>query len=136
MADSPADLLIYGMGEKPICELARRLKQGIPFQTIRDIPQTAYITHHHEPVGTEDIRLFSFEECLKDKRKQAQNFRIIEEESNKHEASRMIQQTGKRSIVVNPPYPPMTTAEIDASFDLPYTRLPHPKYKDKIIPAC
>lgn len=135
LADSPADLLIYGMGEKPICELARLLKQGIPFQTIRDIPQTAYITPHHEPVGTEDIRLFSFEECLKDKRKQAQNFRIIEEESNKHEASRMIQQTGKRSIVVNPPYPPMTTAEIDASFDLPYTRLPHPKYKDKVIPA-
>lgn len=83
----------------------------------------------------DDIVLFSHEECLKDKLKQAKNFRHIEEESNKYNASRILQKVGKQVIVVNPPFPPMTEAEIDASYDLPYTRLPHPKYKGKVIPA-
>ena len=72
---------------------------------------------------------------MKNKKKEAANFRHIEEESNKYAASRILQQVGKQTVVVNPPYPPLTEAELDHSFDLPYTRLPHPKYKGKRIPA-
>ncbi len=134
LADSPADLLVYGMGELPIRELVRRLQGGEPFRSIRDIRQTAYLAD--DVVRREgDIELFSHEECLGDKLKQAKNFRHIEEESNKYDASRILQRVGKKTIVVNPPFPPMTEAEVDASFDLPYTRLPHPKYKGKVIPA-
>jgi len=134
LMDSPADLLIYGMGENPMRELVRRMQQGEPFDRIRDIPQTVYLDRTVQPTQ-EDILLFSHEECLKDKLKQAKNFRHIEEESNKQHAQRILQRCGDTTIVVNPPYPPMTEAEIDASFDLPYTRLPHPKYKGKVIPA-
>jgi uncharacterized radical SAM protein YgiQ len=134
LKDSPADLLIYGMGELPLKELVCRLQAGIPFHEIKDIRQTAYLADTVEPLP-EDINLFSHEECLHDKLKQAKNFKHIEEESNKQQASRILQKVGKQTIVVNPPFPPMTEEEIDASFDLPYTRLPHPKYKGKTIPA-
>lgn len=134
LVDSPADLLIYGMGELPLKELVTRLQAGISFNELKEISQTAYLTDKEEK-KPDDIVLFSHEECLQDKLKQAKNFRHIEEESNKYNASRILQQAGKQTIVVNPPYPPMTEAEVDASFDLPYTRLPHPKYKGKTIPA-
>ena len=134
LVDSKADLLIYGMGEKPITELCRRMETSPEIPT--DIPQTAYLVPKADFHPTEtDLRLFSHEECLTDKRKQAQNFRHIEEESNKYEAQRIWQETGNRTVVVNPPYPPMTQGELDRSFNLPYTRLPHPKYKGKRIPA-
>ena len=129
LGDSGADLLIYGMGEKPIIELARRS----PGEW-RDVPQTVYLADNIE-ITKDDIVLHSHEECLRDKRAQAENFRHIEEQSNMMHAQRIIQRIGTRSVVVNPPYPPMTTAELDASFDLPYTRQPHPKYKGKRIPA-
>lgn len=147
LCDSGADLLIYGMGEKPIVELVTRMqslltgeKDALTVERVKplfsQIPQTAYITRPQDFVPTEgDIVLHSHEDCLTDKRKQASNFRYIEEESNKYAASRIIQHTGKQVVVVNPPYPPMTTEEIDRSYDLPYTRLPHPKYKGKRIPA-
>lgn len=131
LVDSGADLLIYGMGEKPIVELTRRLMEGRPLD---DVPQTAYLAREVSPVEG-DITLFSHEECLKDKKKEAANFRHIEEESNKYAAARILQKVGKQVVVVNPPYPPLTTEELDHSFDLPYTRLPHPKYKGKRIPA-
>lgn len=172
LIDSGADLLIYGMGEKPIAELCRRMKaladavrqphgsaptESLPIPS--DILQTAYITRRGEPMCSPknsncltesaeqentspdniqkkpDIILHSHEECLKDKKKQAENFRFIEEESNKYEASRILQDVGSQTVVVNPPYPPMTQGELDHSFDLPYTRMPHPKYKGKRIPA-
>lgn len=131
LVDSGADLLIYGMGEKPIVELTRRLMEGRPLD---DVPQTAYLAREVSPVEG-DITLFSHEECLKDKKKEAANFRHIEEESNKYAAARILQKVGKQLVVVNPPYPPLTTEELDHSFDLPYTRLPHPKYKGKRILA-
>lgn len=134
LADSPADLLIYGMGEKPIRELVHRLLAGEDFRTLHDIPQTVYLASEVTPEEN-DLMLFAHEECLHDKMKQAKNFRHIEEESNRLHAHRILQQCGGQTIVVNPPYPPMTEQEIDASFDLPYTRLPHPKYKGKVIPA-
>ena len=131
LCDSGADLLIYGMGEKPVVELAHRIQEGLPLD---DIPQIAYLTREVHP-QKDDITLYSHEECLKDKKKEAANFRHIEEESNKYAASRILQTVGKQVVVVNPPYPPLTTEELDHSFDLPYTRLPHPKYKGKRIPA-
>ena len=122
------------MGELPMKELVTRLQAGESFNSLKDIRQTVYLTGKEE-IKPDDIVLFSHEECLRDKLKQAKNFRHIEEESNKYNASRILQQVGKQTIVVNPPFPPMTEAEVDASFDLPYTRLPHPKYKGKVIPA-
>ena len=134
LQESGADLLIYGMGEKPITDLCKRLHVSTELPT--DLPQTAYLCARADfQPREEDLRLFSHEECLKDKKKQAQNFRHIEEESNKYEAARIWQETGNQVVVVNPPYPPMTQGELDMSFDLPYTRLPHPKYKGKRIPA-
>lgn len=131
LLDSGADLLMYGMGEKTVVEIARKIERGEP---LTDTPQIAYLTNNIEQQET-DIILFSHEECVKDKKKEAANFRHIEEESNKWSAQRILQRTGKQIVVVNPPYPPMTEAELDHSFDLPYTRLPHPKYKGKHIPA-
>lgn len=131
LVDSGADLLMYGMGEKTVVEIARKVERGEP---LTNTPQIAYLTNNIVPQDT-DIILFSHEECLKDKKKEAANFRHIEEESNKWSAQRILQRTGKQTVVVNPPYPPMTEAELDHSFDLPYTRLPHPKYKGKRIPA-
>ena len=131
LCDSGADLLIYGMGEKPVVELVRRMERG---ESLANVPQTAYLVHEMTPQEG-DIVLYSHEECLKDKKKEAANFRHIEEESNKYAAARILQVTGKQTVVVNSPYPPLTTEELDHSFDLPYTRLPHPKYKGKRIPA-
>jgi uncharacterized radical SAM protein YgiQ len=134
LCDAPADMIVYGMGEKPIVELAHRLADGLPLSATRDIPQTVYLADDISPTP-DDIVLHSHEQCLRDKRAQAENFRHIEEQSNMMHAHRILQGVGKQFAVVNPPYPPMTTAELDASFDLPYTRQPHPKYKDKRIPA-
>ena len=138
LCDSHADLIIYGMGERPTLELCRQLESGLPITAIHDIPQTVYLARESEIEGgirPDDMVLHSHEECLRNKRAQAENFRHIEEESNKMHAQRLLQRVDGRYAVVNPPYPPMTTEEIDASFDLPYTRLPHPKYKGKRIPA-
>ena len=135
--DAHADLLVYGMGEKAIVEITRQLETGKKVNELTDIPQTAIITNAAEAAqaaGT-DIVLHSFEECLSDKKKQAENFKHIEIESNRWERHRLWQVHGKKAIKVNPMYPPMTTEEIDASFDLPYTRLPHPRYNGKHIPA-
>ena len=134
LCDAPADLIIYGMGEKPMVELARRLDAGDDISQIHDIPQTVYLSPDITPTE-DDIVLHSHEECLKDKRSQAENFRHIEEQSNMMHARRLLQRVGRNVVAVNPPYPPMTTEELDASFDLPYTRVPHLKYKGKRIPA-
>lgn len=137
LTECKADLLIYGMGERPICEIARRLAAGEHISTLRDVPQTAVLEPIQDiPDGNPDhVRLAAHEECLKDKRKQAANFKIIEEESNAFRARHLWQICGENAVHINPPYPPMTTAEVDAAFDLPYTRMPHPRYKGKIIPA-
>ena len=160
LLDSGADAILYGMGEQPTLELAHRaldlLDSGHPDLTydaegnaqltstalreaLADLPQCvlAYSSDAAIPNGIsdKDIVLHSFEDCQHNPRHHAENFHHIEEESNRLQAQRLIQQTGKQWIVVNPPYPPMTTAELDHSFDLPYTRLPHPKYEGKRIPA-
>lgn len=138
LCDSGADMILYGMGEKSILRLAEELRTGKDIHDIKDIPQTVYLCGESEipgGIGKEDIVLHSHEECLADKRAEAENYRHIEEESNKMRAQRILQRVDGRYTVVNPPFPVMTTEELDASFDLPYTRLPHPKYRGKVIPA-
>ena len=140
LCDSGADMITYGMGEKPTLELARILNEEVRVKSssLKTIPQTVYLAKEEDIPGgisEDDIVLHPHEQCLKDKRKQAENFRYVEEQSNMMHASRLLQGVDGRYVVINPPYPPMTTAELDASFDLPYTRQPHPKYKGKRIPA-
>lgn len=144
LCESKADLLIYGMGELPIIKLANRLKEkclqeNLPYIAREDLPkkellQVGYMEDNYTPKD-KDITLYSHEECLVDKKKQAENIKHIEIQSNSYKAERIIQKVDGRAVIINPPYPPMTEEQIDHSFDLPYTRLPHPKYKKKRIPA-
>lgn len=133
LADSSADMIIYGMGERSIVKLAEELAKGRKIQEITDIPQTVFFTD--EEPAPDDVVLADFETCLKDKKQQSANFKFVEEESNKIKGNIIRQKTNDRWIRINPMYPPMTSEEIDGSFDLPYTRLPHPRYKGKHIPA-
>ncbi len=136
LIDTKADLLIYGMGEKPIIELVKEIQSGKTISEIQYIPQTSYITKELQPFNEwKNLDLVSHEECLVDKKKYASNFKHIETESNKYQAARLVQKIGNRFVVVNPPYEPLTEKEVDSAYDLPYTRLPHPKYKGKAIPA-
>ncbi|MCK5168394.1 MAG: YgiQ family radical SAM protein [Bacteroidales bacterium] len=140
LVESKANLLIYGMGEKPLSELVKLLEKGISFKSIKTIPQTAYIINEElipENKNWEDFELFSHDECLKDKIKYAKNFRITEEESNRYQSTkRLIQKVGQKSVIVNPPFEPFSEKEMDAVYNLPFTRLSHPKYaKKEPIPA-
>ena len=136
LIDSKADLLIYGMGEKPNIAIADALSSGATIDQLTDIPQTVVrMPLSAIPTGGDDVVLHSFDECLADKKCQAENFRHIEVESNLWHGHNLWQATGDIAIKVNRTNPPMTTEEIDASFDLPYTRLPHPRYQGKRIPA-
>ena len=128
LVDSGADLLVYGMGEQAMTEIAER-------GCVHDIPQTAFLTADKDELPADAIMLASHEEALKDKRKHAENFRLIEVESNKIHQTTLVQPVGKQWVVVNPSYPPITTEQLDSIFDLPYQYTPHPKYKDKRIPA-
>ena len=138
MLDAPVDILSYGMGEQTVLEIASRLAAGESVRSLTDIPQTAVLLDAAEmPAADEhNIILASYEECLADRRLQAANFRHIEQESNRLNGSTVLwQSTGKKTVRVNPMLPAMTPGQIDASFDLPYTRLPHPRYHGKTIPA-
>lgn len=149
LVDSKADVLVYGMGEQPMIALVKAMSErlaatGAPYMTAKEaveitkgIRQTGYLDSRNNITidGDSDKLLSSHEECLNDKAKQAANFLAIERESNKVNAKRLIQETAEGTVVINPPFPTMTTEQLDHSFDLPYTRLPHPKYKGKRIPA-
>lgn len=138
--DSKADMLIYGMGEQPLREMITLLQKGVPFDSLKTIKQTAFLQPKNidfpKNKNWNDIKLSSHEDCLKNKKTFAANFKYIEQESNKLNANRLIQSIDDNNLIINPPYPTMTEKEIDASFDLPYTRLPHPKYRKRgDIPA-
>lgn len=138
LCDSGADLILYGMGERSIVELANAFAEGKTMDEIHEMPQVVFYCKEKDIPGgfkDDDIILHSHEECLHNKKGQAENVRHLEEEANKMHAQRMIQEVDGKYVVVNPPFPLMTTEELDAAFDLPYTRLPHPKYKGKTIPA-
>ena len=143
LVDSKADVLVYGMGEKQIVEIARHLDTSEPSlqgeeyikSKLCHIPQIAYMATHLPKMEEDVIRLQSHEAALKSKRVHAENFRLIETESNKINAATIVQPVGDKCVVVNPPYPTMTTEELDAIYDLPFMYHPHPKYKNKHIPA-
>ena len=135
LTTSGADLLIYGMGEQPIRDLIKFLVKGIPFDSLKTIPQTAFLIPENEELPKnkqwETFELTGHEDCLQDKKAYSKNFMHVEVESNKQFAKRLTQKVEGKNLVINPPYQTMTEKEIDASWDLPYTRLPHPKYKDR-----
>lgn len=139
LSECEADMLVYGMGERPIAEIAKQLKSGVKISELTNIPQTVVSLKKecipNKSDNDDDFILHSYEECLADKKKQAENFKHIEIESNRWNGRNLWQLTGNRVIKVNKMYPPMTETEIDASFDLPYTRMPHPRYNGKTIPA-
>jgi uncharacterized radical SAM protein YgiQ len=140
LAESGADLLVYGMGELPLMEVVRLLKRGVPFSSLKTIAQTAVLLAPGavppKNQNWDDFALHSHEECLADRTLYAKNFKQIETESNRVKARRLLQLTGDRLLVVNPPFPTMSEQQIDSSFDLPYTRLPHPRYRKRgPIPA-
>lgn len=134
LVDSKADLLVYGMGEKPMRAIAQTFKHGGSVCDCHAIPQIGYLAGE-EPILDKQVLLYSHEAVAHDKRKSAETFRIIETESNKLNQVHLVQPVGDRFVVINPPFEPMTTAELDAVYELPFTRLPHPKYKGKTIPA-
>jgi len=133
LVDSGADLLLYGMGEKVMREVCRAFDEG-GIDACKSLRQVSYISPNKYE-GDDVVHLKSFEECCKDRRVAVSNFKIIEQESNKLNDTVLVQKTGDRYIVVNPPFPPISTEELDAVYELPFTRLPHPKYKGKRIPA-
>ncbi len=140
LTDSKADLLVYGMGEQPLRELVHLLKKGVPFHSIKTIKQTAVLIAEYDKIPKnkhwEDVEINSHEVCLKDKKAFAANFKTLEIESNKVYGRRILQKVGTDILIINPPFSTMTEKEIDASFDLPFTRLPHPKYNKRgPIPA-
>ena len=140
LVDSRADMLFYGMGEKSILEYTELIRKGFDYKKITNIPQTAFLVSKEEQYATNkkwnSMKLYSYEECLEDKKKYAQNFMHIEEESNKVEANVLTQEVGNQQVIINPPWPPLEEKEIDRFYDLPFTRLPHPRYKNKEeIPA-
>ena len=157
LVDSKADVLVYGMGEKQILAVAKCLEdartasysledgaQRLQDASLQGIPQIAYISTDISTLNSQlstlnsqpsTLQLRSHEEAIKSKRVHAENFRIIETESNKINAATIVQPVGDQYVVVNPPYPTMKSEELDAIYDLPFMYHPHPKYKDKHIPA-
>lgn len=139
LTDCDADILVFGMGEKPMLEIANKLSNGADIKDLTSIPQTAVIRPVSEIPTEQDtdkhIVLHSFDDCLKNKLFQAENFKHIEIESNRWVGRELWQKTGNKAVKINHTNPPMSQGEIDASFDLPYTRLPHPRYRGKRIPA-
>lgn len=133
---SDADLVIYGLGEKSVLDIASLLDKGASLDNIQQLPQVAYTVPFKDFVAKDDdIQLNSHEACLSDKLSYAKNFRRIEEQSNSLNAHRLTQEVGDQVIVVNPPYPLPSTEEVDQYYALPYTRLPHPRYQGKTIRA-
>lgn len=138
LLDTPADMLLYGMGERTVVELARRLDGGEKIKDITDLPQSVILTSASQipEADADNIVLNSWEDCRRDRRLQSANFKHIEQQSNRMNGGATLwQQYGGRAVKVNPMLPAMQQGEIDSAFDLPFTRMPHPRYKGKRIPA-
>jgi uncharacterized radical SAM protein YgiQ len=134
LIDSKADLLVYGMGEKSAAEIALRIAKGENIKTLTDIPQTVYLSQNIQSTG-DILQLNSYEVCQSNKKKFAENFCLVEEETNVFAPRTIVEPVGENYIVVNPPFATISQTEIDGIYDLPFTRMPHPRYKNKRIPA-
>ena len=163
LVTSGADYLCYGMGERPMLELTKGIEKGWSRHRMQQIPQIAFYVKGHRlsgygksydsqddkvlntslnyfsdinrPVPEGLLVLHSFEECRKDKRAFAENFHWIETHANMMHPDTIIEPVGEGYVQINPPFPPATTEEMDSFWDLPFTKLPHPRYKGKRIPA-
>lgn len=133
LLQAPIDMIAYGMGERNMREIADRLNNGANIKDLTDIPQTAFITD--EKPSADDLILYPFDECLKNKKIQSLNFKKFELETNKYFSRIIWQKYGDKNLKINPSFPPMSTEEIDAVYSLPFQRVPHPRYKNKVIPA-
>lgn len=134
LVESKADYLIYGMGEKAIVDLARHIEDG-NWEDKNKLQQVAWLSDEKPQESPDRIFLHSYEKCLKDKKAFVENFNVIETEANRMIARQMVEQVGNKYLCVNSPYPLPDVEELDSYYDLPYTKLPHPRYKGKHIPA-
>lgn len=134
---SKADLLVYGMGERTIVQIANSISSGNDLESLKTLPQTAYLSDDKNDYLADDeyVMLNSFDDCLKSPQKFGENFKNIEIESNKSVNKRLVEPIRDSFVIVNSTLPPANTAEMDLVWDLPYIRLPHPRYKGKSIPA-
>jgi len=136
LLDAKADLLVYGMGEKPLLEIVRHLAAGGSIRDLRDVRGVAYRLGASESPPTENtVALPSYEEVAADKRAFAAMTRLAHLETNPDSARRLVQPHGREAVVVNPPALPLSEAEMDRVYGLPYTRRPHPSYGDRPVPA-
>ncbi|MGM9764577.1 MAG: YgiQ family radical SAM protein [Candidatus Cryptobacteroides sp.] len=131
---SGADWLCYGMGERPMLELTKAIESGRNVSDIRKIPQLAFYCDGRCRLK-DAVYLNSFERCLQDKKAFAENFHVIETYANMWNPPVLVEPVGKGYVQINPTYPPATEAEMDSFWDLPFTKLPHPRYAGKRIPA-
>ncbi len=140
LCSSGADLLMYGMGEGVVERVAKALRNGYNTKLLRKIPQVAYLADkgYVEQLAQQNkIELASFEECQRNKKRFAENFKVIETQSNlRRQEHYLVEAVGDKYVVVNPPLEQLTQQMLDRSFDLPYERAPHPRYRGKgDIPA-
>ncbi len=132
LLDSKADLVVFGMGENPIVEIARRLERGDSVKQLRDMRGVAYCLGASEVPPSDALTLPSYEEVSQDKVAFAEATRVMHNETNPYNAKRLVQWHGKQAVVCNPPQMPISEQAMDAIYDLPYTRRPHPSYKQPI----
>ena len=134
LVDSGADWLCYGMGERTILEFTKAIEAGRNLNDIRKIPQLAFCMDGKSK-HKDAVILNSFERCCKDKVAFAENFHVIETYANMLQPPVLIEPVGNGYVQINPTWPPATQEEMDSFWDLPFTKLPHPRYKGKHIPA-
>ena len=134
LVDSGADWLCYGMGERTILEFTKAIEAGRNLNDIRKIPQLAFRMDGKSKLK-DAVILNSYERCCKDKVAFAENFHVIETYANMLQPPVLIEPVGNGYVQINPTWPPATQEEMDSFWDLPFTKLPHPRYKGKHIPA-
>jgi uncharacterized radical SAM protein YgiQ len=132
LLDSKADLVVYGMGEQPIVEIARRLAAGATVKDLRDMRGVAYCLGAKESPPDDALKLPSFEEVKSDKAAFVVATRTIHQETNPLNAKQLVQYHDRQAVVVNPPGLPISEEDMDRIYGLPYTRRPHPRYTEKI----
>ena len=137
LLDSKADLVVFGMGERTILEIAGRLAHGADIKSLRDLRGIAYRLGASEsaPSGDGTVELPDFEKVVRDPLAFCEMTKISHLETNPHNARRLVQRYGRETIVVNPPNLPLVETEMDQVYALPYTRKPHPVYGAARIPA-
>ena len=140
LLDAKADLLLYGNAERALVDVAHRIAAGEHPATIRDLRGTAFVTSDggetaDPPAGDNAVWLPSHQQVRTDPDQHAQAARIIRQETNPYNARTLVQPHGNQQVWVHPPPKPLTTEELDAVYELPFGRAPHPAYAGRHIPA-